>query len=367
MNRKRKGLVKGASSGVIFSIAIHAGILLLAGGWVVVNITKKEEKKFVPPPPVERPKMDVKKPRPKIKRAPPPRGAQRIVSKGSVSAPDIQLPDVAGVSSGLRAGMNEFSIAPNVAKVSLLGGTESVSVGNDFTGTFYSFSYDRLGNEAKFNKEDMLHKFHENDWNPYTFSQIYRAPQKLYTTHFVMPPFRSIIGPRSFGINDPNFNPEDWTVLYTGKIASPKDGRFRFWGQADEYIFVRINKKVVLKSTWEFSDGLMVNWNSESDESLKYYMGNSGAVVGDWFEMKAGEPVLMEVLIGDRAKDGGGLASFLLAIEDGDEDYSRDKDGRPYLPAFKTAEFPERVKAEIEYTLIRGDVDLNSDLMFNVY
>ena len=39
----------------------------------------------------------------------------------------------------------------------------------------------------------------------------------------------------------------------------------------------------------------------------------------------------------------------------------------PILPVFKTAEIPERVKEKIKYTLIPGEADLDSDLMFNVY
>ncbi len=361
--KSTKGLIKGAPTAVVLSVAIHAALLLLAGGLVVFNIVKKAEKKFVPPPPIDRPKMDLKKPRVKIKKTSKPRSAQRITSKNVASMPDIQLPDVSGTASGLSGGLGGYELIPDVSKMSLFGGTESVSIGNDFEGTFYSFSYDRFGVETSVEVEEILLRFHESGWNPYVFSRVYRAPQKLYATHFIIPPFWSVLGPRAFGIDDPDFNPEDWTVLYKGKIASPKDGRFRFWGQGDKYIFVRINGKVVLASTWDSHEGLMVDWESSSDEHKQYSMGNAEAAVGDWFEMKAGEPIVMEVLVGDYS----GKGSMLLAIEDESEDYDRNQEGLPYLPAFKTAEFPAQVKAKIEYTLMRHEIDLDSGLMFNVY
>lgn len=369
MKRKSKstlGLIRGAPTAVVISVAIHLILLVVAGGLVVFTVINKPEKKFIPPPSVERPKMDLKKPRVKMKKTSKPRSAQRIVSKNVASMPDIQLPDVSGTASGLSGGVGGYELLPDISTISLLGSSESVSVGNDFEGTFYSFSYDRMGNEESSDVAVLLRLFNENDWNLFTFSQIYRSPKKLYTTHFMMPPFSSVIGPRAFGIENSNFNLENWVVHYKGKIASPKDGRFRFWGQADQMLFVRINGELVFKSTWFSADDYMVDWQSPSDENLQYYMGNNGAVVGDWFDLKVGEPIVMEVLIGDNANIAG-KASFMLVIEDESEDYDRNRDGLPYLPAFKTSEFLPQLKAKIEYTLIRGEVDLDSDLMFNVY
>ncbi|NNJ71427.1 MAG: hypothetical protein HKP10_09115, partial [Kiritimatiellales bacterium] len=77
-SRKRKGLVKGAPTAVILTAAIHLALLAVAGGLVVFTAIKKAEKKFVPPPPVDRPKMDLKKPRVKTKKASKPRATQRI-------------------------------------------------------------------------------------------------------------------------------------------------------------------------------------------------------------------------------------------------------------------------------------------------
>ncbi len=357
------GLIKGAPTAVIVSAAIHAAILLFAGGLVVFHIVNKEPVKFVPPPPVERPPMDLKKPRVKMKNKSKPRSVQRIVSKRVAGVPDIHLPAISGAGSGLSGGPGGYELLPDISNVTLFGGTESISVGNDFEGTFFSLSYDRMGNETSANLDQTLKQLNENNWNPLALSHLYRAPNKLYATQFMVPPAMSIMGPRAFGQNDPDFNTHDWLVLYKGKIASRTSGRFRFWGYADLYLFIRINGKIVFAFTWPSYKNLMIPWTSSSDENQKYYMGYTGAEVGEWFEMKAEEPVVMEVLMGDE----GGFCGFLLAIEDESEDYERNENGLPFLPAFKTAEFSETVKAKIQYKLIRNEINLDSDLMFNIY
>ena len=61
--RKTKGIVKGAPSGFVISLGIHAAAFFLAGLFVVFTVVNKEEKKFIPPKPVDRPKMKLKKPK----------------------------------------------------------------------------------------------------------------------------------------------------------------------------------------------------------------------------------------------------------------------------------------------------------------
>jgi len=79
--QKTKGVIRGTPTAVLVSVAIHAGLLLLLGGMVVFTVIKKEEKKFIPPPPVDRKKMELRKPRVKMKKTDKPRATQRIVSK----------------------------------------------------------------------------------------------------------------------------------------------------------------------------------------------------------------------------------------------------------------------------------------------
>ena len=86
--------------------------------------------------------------------------------------------------------------------------------------------------------------------------------------------------------------------------------------------------------------------------------------MGDWFEINEGEVVDMEVLIGEIP--GEHFCAYLLIEKEG-KLYNRNNKVLQYYLFLKTAEIPERVKDKIKYTLIPGEGDLDSELMFNVY
>lgn len=365
--RKIKKEGKGTSSAVLISVGVHAVILLLAGGLVVFSAIKKKEKKFVPPPPIDRPKMDLKKPRVKVKKETRPRATTRIASKSVASMPDIQLPDISSAGSGLSGGVGGYELVPDVSAMSVFGGSSSVAVGNDFEGTFYSLRYDRQGNKATMSDpeySDTVRRFVEMGWNPFVFAPFYRAPQKLYTTQVFIPTISSEFAPSKFGIPaGPEFDPVYWCVHYKGKIMQKEGGRFRFWGFGDDVLLVRVNGKVVLNASYGDSRTELCDWERQ-EEDYQYYMGHAQAAAGIWFDLEPGVPVEMEVLIGE--VPGGQFCAYLV-VEDERIDYPENRDGMKILPIFKTAELPEQVKDKIKYTLIDGEADLDSDLMFNVY
>lgn len=367
--QKTRGLIRGTSSAVLLSVAIHVVLLVLAGSWVVFTIVQKQEQKFVPPPPVDRPKMNLIKPNVKMKNSSKSGGsARRIVSKAPAGISDMQLPSLEGIGEGLGGGgIGGFQLMPTLSEMSLLGASKSAAIGNDFEGTFYSLSYnrrlERLPQLEYMFCAPILKEFLECGWNPRVFTPYYRSPKKIYTSHFIIPPDASATGPAAFGINDPEFNPANWVVHYKGKIASRKDGRFRFWGTGDFLMIVRVDKKIVLDAHYYLMDGYVIPWKSDSKENKKYQMAFQRARVGNWFELKAETPVEMEVLL----YEDGGYLGFLLAIQEEGVEYPKNWEGMPVLPAFKTAEFPEAIKAQMEYHLNRNEVNLDSDLMFNVY
>lgn len=360
--------IRGQSTAVLISIALHLLIAVLASVFVVFNIVKKPEKKFEPPPPVERPKMKLKKPRVKMKKQTQPRVSQRIVAKTVVNMPDIQLPDVSGVGTGMGKGVDGYELMPDMDSLSIFGGSKSLATGNEFEGTFYSFAYDRQGNESTVTDSiypQIIRRFIDANWNPFVFAPYYRSSQKLYTTQIFVPTTYSEFGPAAFGIPDgPDFDPYLWCVHYKGKIAHKEGGTFRFWGFGDDVLIVRVNGEIVLDASYNVWRGEMTNWQPSSKEDWKYYIGHAVAAVGTSFELEPGEPVEMEVLIGEIP--GERFAAYLL-IEDESADYDRNRDGLPILPVFKTAEIPDRVKDKIKYTLIPGEGDLDAELMFNVY
>ncbi|MEN8254306.1 MAG: hypothetical protein ABFR33_02445, partial [Verrucomicrobiota bacterium] len=129
---KNQKITKGMPSAVLLSIAIHAALFLLAGMLVVFTVVKKKEIEFEPPKAVDRPKMKLKKPKPKIKKSSRPRQAKHILTKvNPVNMPEIQLPELSGMGGeGLGEGIvGGFDTMPDLETVSIYGSGRSI--GND--------------------------------------------------------------------------------------------------------------------------------------------------------------------------------------------------------------------------------------------
>ena len=143
-SKKNKKITKGMPSAVMLSIAIHVALFLLAGMLVVFTVVKKEEKRFVPPKAVERPKMKLRKPKVKVKKSTKPKATTRIVTKiNRASMPEIQLPEMTGMTAGLGDGIGGFEMMPDIETVSIFGSGQSI--GNDLEGTLYDFKRRRDG------------------------------------------------------------------------------------------------------------------------------------------------------------------------------------------------------------------------------
>ncbi len=372
--RKTKGVVRGVPSAVLLSALFHFILLFIAGSFVVFSVIKKQEKKFVPPKPIERPKMELKKPRVKMHKTAAPRTTQRIAAKNIQQAmPNIQLPEISGIGSGLGKEIGGFEMMPDPDEISMFGGKTSTSVGNDFEGTFYSSIYDRRGQQqtqSMITWIKFVRKFLDYGWNPNVFASFYRAPRKLYATQFMIPPVASENGPEQFGVSvskDEDFYAGYWAIHYKGRIASKKGGRFRFRGTSDNLLFVRVDGKLVLNAAYggpNAGDPDFPPLNEDDLKNCKYRMGNTQMRCGNWFELEPGVPVNMEVLI---AEYTGGFFAAMLVVEEEGVQYPVNQEGAPILPVFKTAEMPDRIRKQIEYTLIKGEADLEGGPLFNVY
>ncbi len=365
---KTQGLIRGTSSAVILSLAIHGALILGAISFVAYKYVEKKAAAFVPPPPVERPKMDLKKPKVKVRKDNTPRSAKRISVNSPLSTPELALPELSGMGGGgLGGSIQGFELVPDVAQMSLMGSSTSIETGNDFEGTYYSLFYDRGLNEIGTSRSEFVEtarKFHESGWNPRVLSQFYRAPHKLYTTHFCIPPIVLARLPSYFGIKDRQMKPVAMLIHYKGKMMSKKGGRYRFWGVGDACMTVRWDEKIVFEDTWDDTDEYAVSgWKSSAEENLEHGLVRFYSTVGDWFEMEPGKVYDMEVLFTKYEGRGG----WVLCIEDESVDYEETKDGGPCLPPFKTAPFAESVRETIEYSVNRDVMDLDGGELFNVY
>lgn len=378
VNRTKK-LIKGTPLAVLISAAIHAILLFVAAGWVIFTLVEKQEQKFVPQN-IKRPQMQLKKLKVRIKESSKPRKAvERITSSRRMAAmPDIQLPEMSMMGTGLELGISGFEMMADLSKMTLFGGSKSL--GNDLEGTLYHLMRDRAGNDLpgydpvdggpnmKF--MDAVNEFVAKDWDTSVLSKFYRSPTKLYATHFTFGTFASDLALKKYGLSDDQYGGL-YVIHYKGKIAHPTGGRFRFWGTADDFLFVRINGKMVLDGRTtkggvypDWNVDLKTGWQSSAPENCRYPLGVSAAKVGDWFTLEPGVPVEMELMIGE---DQGGRTSCYLNIQEEGVEYPKTSYGGPFLPAFKTAPFPPHIVDEIEYLVLPEDVDLSGGPIFSAY
>ncbi|VGO14053.1 hypothetical protein PDESU_02610 [Pontiella desulfatans] len=365
--KKTKGVVKGAPSGFVISLMVHAAAFLLAGMLVVFTVHQKEEKKFVPPKPVERPKMKLKKPKVKVKKTAKPKSTTRIVTKVKrASMPDIQLPEMSGMTDGIVGGIGGFEIIPDLEQVTLFGGGQTI--GNDFKGTFYDFKRDRRGSPVPTGREGFvqeLKEFIRKGWKTSQLARYYRSPRKLYATAFAVPPVHSSLAPAAFGEEDTIGYL--WAAHYKGQLVHYEDIKFRFWGLGDDIMAIRVDGKEVLIANYPSEDAQIFTsiWDSNDNDSRKYWLGDHYSVVGDWIELKAGEALPMEVLIGETP---GGLFQAMLCVEVEGVEYPRnDMLNGPTLPIFKTETLSEDLVDKIHSDLYPGDATVTNGPVFRDY
>ena len=350
-------------SAVVLSIAIHVGLFLLAGMLVVFTVVKKEDKKFEPPKAVDRPKMKLRKPKVKVKKSSKPKATTRIVTKiNRATMPDIKIPEMSGMSDGLGGGIGGFDMMPDLGETSVFGGGQSI--GNDFVGQLYDLKRNRQGGVASMDDDHsraLVDEFILGGWKESDLARYYRAPNKLYTTHFMIPPIPSPMAPDVFGA--PETESFYFFVKYKGQLVYPEDIKFRFWGTGDAFGMIRVDGELVFLNCWRFHQvrGYYNMWQSSSADTQKYQLGNQMMAVGDWIELKAGEPVDMELIFGEWR--GGQVACMILVEVDG-VDYPQSRQGGPLLPAFKTEEFSLDQIEEIGKYLSEGECSLTNGPVF---
>lgn len=159
-------------------------------------------------------------------------------------------------------------------------------------------------------------------------------------------------------------------ALYKGKLVYPEDIRFRFWGFGDDVLVLRVGGKVVLNGCWH-SEGTTTyittiggKWDSTSSDDAQYYYGNNKARVGDWIELKAGEPVDMELMIGEVP---GGVFSAMLTVQVEGVDYPKNRQGGPILPMFTTTEPPRALQDIIYSSLNQNEASVTNGPIFRDY
>jgi len=377
--KRRNAIGKGAPSGFVVSLIFHGAVFLIAGLFVVFTVANKPEPDFEPPPPIERPKMNLKKPKVKVRKSSNPKPSSRIVAKvQSKQMPEIQLPDLAGMGDGLLEGSG-FAGAlldlPDIPKLTEFGSTESV--GNDLVGTYWDLKYTRSGTWAPMSDYDWRALYNafvsSDDWDTSMFDRYYKAPRKLYTQTLLLPHCFSAMAPAAFGMPDKMCSGGLWIVHYKGKIVH-KDGiTFRFWVAPDDSMCIRINGKIVVAASWihprthdNRRQEIMYAglWRSTANWDATYIYGASKATVGDWITLEPGVEYGIETIQTDNVGSG---AFCLVMVEEKGVDYPKNRQGAPVLPIFRMDELSHDYLDLIYRGLYENEVNCTNGPIFNDY
>lgn len=347
---KKTKVSKGAPSGFVVSLILHAAAFFVAGLFVVFTVLPKEEPEFKAPPPVERPKMKLKKPRVKIKKSSQPKPSSRIVAKvKTAKMPEIQIPDLVGTGEGLLSGIGsggEFMDLPDISKTSLFGG--GVTTGNDLEVAFYCLNHksDGSSNSMMSHQEyfNILRNFVKDGWNTRDFLGYYKSPQKLYATTIFIPIVTACLAPVAFG--ESHEMDANWVAYYRGQLVHKEGITFRFWAAGDNVLTVALNKEVVVAANhpWREIDAWTIAqewWGNEAPGSRtingddgQYRMSDGYCVGSQWITLEPGVPMDFDAIVG---KGGSGEAYFQLLVEVKGKHYELNSIGQPLWEVFAMA------------------------------
>ena len=164
--------------------------------------------------------------------------------------------------------------------------------------------------------EKLVAQFIDNGWDEGMLNGFYRVPRAMYATEILMPTMNADLGPYVFGA-EKVVQPRMWMVHYKGQVAPPTDGSYRFLGDADDFTAVAVNGVTVLVADIPGTQ-LPVKWVSKEPEVRLSGRYGGQFTVGDWVDLRAGQPVDLDILLGESP---GGQTRCQIAVEKKGVDY----------------------------------------------
>jgi hypothetical protein len=154
----------------------------------------------------------------------------------------------------------------------------------------------------------VLTEFYQSDWDEAVLNRYFRVSRPVYTTQIAIEAMSADQAPKAFGV-DHVVEPRMWAVHYKGQVAPPEDGLYRFSGQADDIMAVRVNGRLVLVAGQRDCLPPPGVWSPPEPTQP------NSPTHGDWIALKAGETVDFDVLIGERP--GGRFHAHLFVSKQG--------------------------------------------------
>ena len=202
--------------------------------------------------------------------------------------------------------------------------------------------------------------------------KYYCSPTRLWSSCFFSEDIAASEAPKAY-LCEREVKPAAWVCIYSGNVVAPFTGKFRFVGAADDVMFVRFNKEIVLDygcatfSSGEFwamsrddnnirllkSDSRNEIRNRSplySKQKLEVYPARSGGAAFDLakglpISVREGEVYPIEVLISEIPGGHYAQALYIEQLDDNNQPLMNDSTGRMTL--FRTTlALPEQPKRD---------------------
>lgn len=238
--------------------------------------------------------------------------------------------------------MTNIKIAPRMK--SLGGGDFGVKVGiggqsggippGYMIGEMFDFKRDAAGNEiADWDSglywEQARKLINGGRFGVEAEKHVYKVPARVALNKIWIPTQGAENGPKAFGVGD-KMKPRGWLAHYSATLVPKESGRFRFIGDFDDFMACFIDGKVVFEANWSNCGerpASVTGWKSPVGKS-PYGID----VVGDWFALKKGQSVRVDICLGERP---GGMIGGRLMLDREGATYAMDGK-RPVWPLFSS-------------------------------
>ena len=189
----------------------------------------------------------------------------------------------------------------------------------------------------------VVQEFLVKNWDEAVLNRYYRVSKPLYTTQIFIPNMEAGLAPKAFGA-EKTVKPSRWIIHYKAQVSAPTEGTYRFWGCADDAMAVAVNGKTNLVACRPDMAVAMTDITWKSTEKPGAQAADDFLIAGDWFEMKQGDIIDLDVIIGERP---GGLFNAFLMIQKKGETYQNDPAGHPIFPIFQVAAYDTPVQESL--------------------
>lgn len=343
-----------------FSLALHAGLIILAG--IIVFTTSRTERNidFLPGGGSQKgdaasenlAKQVQARHRRLLTRSQP---THRITTQGpgtSLALPDVpmdqlEMPSATGLMSvshmrGFGSAGTGLGTTQGFVSLTLFGKLG----GEGMPGAFYDLKQTpsraptayagQIVSEADY--ASVINQAAARKFTGKALEGYFRASQKMSFNYLLIPYMAATEGPKSFRV-EKDVKPSGWIVHYSAMIQPPAPGDYRFVGLFDDALVVYVNGRPVLDGSWYPIVGF---GEKKRDASIRQDFGgpivpgtgNRHCYAGKWVRIEGSTRI--DIVVGERP---GGRVGGLLLVQARNGRYEERADGSPILPAFSTTPF----------------------------